>query len=594
MGDRRMLKKLSQALWNYHSLLLIILTPLLLLPLPLVIGTKEAQCGFVLLLMAIYWITEVIPLSMTAMLPAILFPLCGIMSSSSVAKEYFNNFHFLLVGVVCLATSIEKWGLHRRVALRLVTLVGVNPAWLMLGFMSGCAFLSMWVQNVSAVTMVMPIVDAVLKQILKAHEEGYSGEDNPTLELDEINNCTAKNKETLSDSTQPDVPRETFTSVQIPAESQPAADEAAENIPTASHRDTGCRQGRMLCKAMCIGIAYSSNIGGITTLPGTSPNLIFAEHLNRVYPDCNSINFANWLLLCLPISVIMLLLTWLWLYWIFIGSDFKFLWQCRGQQSEREKVVKKVLEDEYKKLGAISSQEIFTGVVFVVMVLLWLTRSPGFIPGWASLFPHKSNYITDATVALVLGVLLFIVPSHGPSRKYESMISWKEFQASMPWQVALMVSGGFALAKGAEESGLSLWLARLMTPLGDLPVLATVTVACLLTTTLTEVASNAATITIFLPILSPLAEAIHVNPLYILIPATLCTSFSFLLPVSNPPGAVVYGYGHFTTLDMVKAGLGVNMIGVLAVLLAIATWGIPLFSLDTYPDWAPTFNSTTP
>ncbi|XP_035769351.1 solute carrier family 13 member 1-like, partial [Neolamprologus brichardi] len=179
------------------------------------------------------------------------------------------------------------------------------------------------------------------------------------------------------------------------------------------------------------------------------------------------------------------------------------------------------------------SQEIFTGVVFVGMVLLWLTRSPGFIPGWASLFPHKSNYITDATVALVLGVLLFIVPAHGPSRKYESMISWKEFQASMPWQVALMVSGGFALAKGAEESGLSLWLARLMTPLGDLPVLATVTVACLLTTTLTEVASNAATITIFLPILSPLAEAIHVNPLYILIPATLCTSFSFLLPVSN-------------------------------------------------------------
>ncbi|XP_014193955.1 solute carrier family 13 member 1 [Haplochromis burtoni] len=591
MCDRRMLSKLSEALWNYHSLLLIILTPLLLLPLPLVIGTKEAECGFVMMLMAIYWVTEVIPLSMTAMLPAILFPLFGIMSSSNVAKEYFNNFHFLLVGVVCLATSIEKWGLHRRVALRLVTLVGVNPAWLLLGFMSGCAFLSMWVQNTSAVTMVMPIVDAVLQQILKANEEGYSGEDNPTLELDEINNCTAKNKEALSDSTEPDVPTETFTSVQIPAESQPAADEAAENVPTASCRR---RQGRMLCKAMCIGIAYSSSIGGITTLPGTSANLIFSEYLNHVYPDCNSINFANWFLLCLPISVIMLLLTWFWLYWLFIGSDFKFLWQCRGEQSDRERAVKKVLEDEYKKLGAISSQEIFTGVVFVVMVLLWLTRSPGFVPGWASLFPHKSNYITDATVALVLGVLLFFVPAHGPSRKYEAMISWKEFQASMPWQVALLVGGGFALAKGAEESGLSLWVARLMTPLGDLPVLATVTIACLIVTTLTEVTSNAATITIFLPILSPLAEAIHVNPLYILIPATLCTSFSFLLPVSNPPNAVVYAYGHITIMDMVKAGLGVNTIGVLSLLLAMATWGIPLFSLDTYPEWAPTFNSTTP
>uniref|UniRef100_A0A3B4FEM8 Solute carrier family 13 member 1 n=1 Tax=Pundamilia nyererei TaxID=303518 RepID=A0A3B4FEM8_9CICH len=442
----------------------------------------EAECGFVMMLMAIYWVTEVIPLSMTAMLPAILFPLFGIMSSSNVAKEYFNNFHFLLVGVVCLATSIEKWGLHRRVALRLVTLVGVNPA---------C--------RVAA--------------------------------------CSRRG--------------------------------AAENVPTASCRR---RQGRMLCKAMCIGIAYSSSIGGITTLPGTSANLIFSEYLNHVYPDCNSINFANWFLLCLPISVIMLLLTWFWLYWLFIGSEDK-----REEKAKLENI------DNYSP----HSQEIFTGVVFVVMVLLWLTRSPGFVPGWGSLFPHKSNYITDATVALVLVNMFFSLNS-------EAMISWKEFQASMPWQVALLVGGGFALAKGAEESGLSLWVARLMTPLGDLPVLATVTIACLIVTTLTEVTSNAATITIFLPILSPLAEAIHVNPLYILIPATLCTSFSFLLPVSNPPNAVVYAYGHITILDMVKAGLGVNTIGILSLLLAMATWGIPLFSLDTYPEWAPTFNSTTP
>ncbi|XP_030586604.1 solute carrier family 13 member 1 [Archocentrus centrarchus] len=601
MGEKRMQNRLSRGLWNYHSVLLIILTPLLLLPLPLVIETKEAACAFVLLLMAVYWVTEVIPLSMTAMLPAILFPLCGIMTSSGVAKEYFKDFHFLLVGVICLATSIEKWGLHRRIALRLVTLVGVSPAWLMLGFMSGCAFLSMWVQNTSAVTMVMPIVEAVLQQILKAKEEGYAGEDNPNLQLDEISNGPEEVKETRSDSKQPDVPKE--TSVQIQMVSQPAADEvqeavnknAAQHAPTALHRRR--KQDRMLCKAMCLGIAYSSNIGGITTLPGTSPNLIFSEYLNQVYPDCNCINFGNWLLLCLPVSVIMLLLTWLWLYWLFIGSDFRFLWRCHGEQSEGEKAAKKVIEDEYKKLGAMSSQEIFTGVVFVVMVLLWLTRSPGFIPGWASLFPHKSNYVTDATVALLLGVLFFIVPAHGPSKKYEAMISWKEFQVSMPWQVALLVGGGFALAKGAEESGLSLWVARLMTPLGELPVLATVAIACIIVTTLTEVASNAATITIFLPILSPLAEAIHVNPLYILIPATLCTSFSFLLPVSNPPNAVVYAYGHITIIDMVKAGLGVNMIGVLAVLLAVAAWGVPLFSLDTYPDWAPTlptFNSTVP
>ncbi|XP_032378827.1 solute carrier family 13 member 1 [Etheostoma spectabile] len=583
----KMLMGLRRRLWNYRSLALIILAPLLLLPLPLVIGTKEAECAFVLLLMATYWMTEVIPLPMTAMLPAILFPAFGIIKSSHVAKEYFKDFHFLLVGVICLATSIEKWGLHRRIALRLVTMVGVNPAWLMLGFMSGCAFISMWVQNTSAVAMVMPIVEAVLQQILKAKEEGYVGEDNPGLQLDETDGHFEKMKEAESNQKHPDVPDDTRVQIQTPSQSVAAQ-------PGALSR---CKRDLMMCKAMCIGIAYSSNIGGISTLPGTSPNLIFSEYLHQVYPNCNCINFANWLVLCLPISVIMLLLTWIWLYWLFFGSDFRFLCQRGGEQSEKEAAARKVIEEEYRSLGPMGSQEIVTAVIFVTMVLLWLTRAPGFMPGWASLFPHHKGYITDATVALLLGLLLFIIPAYGPSRKYEAMISWDNFQALMPWKVALLVGGGFALAEGTKESGLSLWVAELLTPLGELPVLATIAIACIIVTTVTEFASNAATITIFLPILSPLAEAIHVNPLYVLIPTTLCTSYSFLLPVSNPPNAIVFGYGHITIMDMVKAGLGVNVIGLLATLLAVTTWGVPLFSLDTYPDWAPVlpeFNSTAP
>uniref|UniRef100_A0A8C6LVF8 Solute carrier family 13 member 1 n=1 Tax=Nothobranchius furzeri TaxID=105023 RepID=A0A8C6LVF8_NOTFU len=552
------------------------------------------RCAFVMLLMAVYWVTEVIPLSMTAMLPAILFPILGIMKSSNVARAYFNNFHFLLVGVICLGTSIEKWGLHRRIALRLVTIVGVNPAWLMLGFMSGCSFLSMWVQNTSAVTMVMPIVEAVLQQILKAKKSGCSGKDNPNLQLE--------GRLITLHIGQPSLECRKIIPPACPASGicleYSFLEESCLNLLVcASVEASSNHKDRMLCKAMCIGIAYSSSIGGITTLPGTSPNLIFSEYLNQIYPDCNDINFGNWLLLCLPISVMMLLLTWIWLYWLFIGSDFKFLWQCGGKMSEKEKAAKKVIEEEYNSLGAMRPQEIITGVVFVLMVLLWLTRSPGFMPGWASLFPNHSGYMTDSTVALMLGFLLFIIPAYGPSRKYEAMISWEEFQALMPWKVALLVGGGFALAEGTKESGLSLWVAELLTPLGNLPVLATITIASIIVTTMTELTSNAATSNIFLPILAPLAEAIHVNPLYVLIPTTLCTSFSFLLPVSNPPNAVVFSYGHISILDMVKAGLGVNVIGLLAVMLAVGTWGVPLFSLNTYPDWAPVlpgFNSTMP
>lgn len=150
----------------------------------------------------------------------------------------------------------------------------------------------------------------------------------------------------------------------------------------------------------------------------------------------------------------------------------------------------------------------------------------------------------------------------------------------------------FLLFFPQQTSGLSSWVAELLTPLGNLHPLATVTIACLIVTSITEVASNAATITIFLPILAPLAEAIGVNPLYMLIPTALCVSFSFLLPVSNPPNAIVFTYGHVTSMDMVKAGLGVNVIGVLTVLLALTTWGTPLLNLDTYPDWAPVRNIT--
>uniref|UniRef100_UPI003AACA236 solute carrier family 13 member 1 n=1 Tax=Centroberyx gerrardi TaxID=166262 RepID=UPI003AACA236 len=510
-----MSRRFCGGLWEYRSVVLVVLTPLLLLPLPVVCRTKVADCAFVLLLMAVFWVTEVIPLSVTAMIPAVLFPLFGIMKSSEVARVYFKDFHFLLVGVICLATSIEKWGLHRRIALRLVTLVGLDPAWLMLGFMSGCAFLSMWVHNTSAVTMVMPIVEAVIQQVLKAGGAA-SGEENPALQLD--------------------------------VEGPSAATSEA-----------------------------------------------------WIYPECNCINFGNWLLLCLPVSVVMLLLSWIWLHWLFIGSE-RGAALCTRSRTEREKAAGRAIEEEYRALGPMSSQEVLTQAVFLLLVVLWLTRDPGFMPGWASLFPQYSGFTTDATVALLLGLLLFIVPARGPSHRFaglssEPMISWQDFQTSMPWGVALLVGGGFALAEGTQVSGLSSWVAELLTPLGDLPVLATVAVACIIVTTVTEVASNAATITIFLPILAALAEAIQVNPLSVLIPATLCTSFSFLLPASNPPNAVVFAYGHLNTTDMVKAGLGVNLIGLLAVLLAVTTWGVPLFSLDTYPDWAPVLpesNSTAP
>nr|XP_028602788.1 solute carrier family 13 member 1 [Podarcis muralis] len=598
--------KVIKTLLVYRRFLLIVFTPLLLLPLPLVIRTKEAECAYTLFVVAIFWLTEALPLAVSALLPALMFPLFGIMASKQVASAYFKDFHLLLTGVICLATSIEKWNLHKRIALKMVMLVGVNPAWLTLGFMISCAFLSMWLSNTSAAAMVMPIVEAVAQQIISAEAEvdglemtHANGATNHTLELDEdIDECKAvgwKEKTKQFNGYSNGSAHAVHTVCKIEKEKETPE-------PSDTGRKYRNKRDHMICKVMCLCIAYSSTIGGLTTITGTSTNLIFAEHFNTRYPGCQCINFGTWFILCIPITLIILVLSWVWLLWLFLGFNFKEMFKCGKEKSPREQASAQVIKEEYNKLGPMSYPEIITLVLFILMALLWFTRDPGFISGWASLFSAYPGFATDSTAALMIGLLFFIIPAKTLSRTsngenivfdYTPLITWKEFQACMPWEIAILVGGGFALADGCEVSKLSEWIGSKLTPLGSLPIWLTILISSLIVTTITEVASNPATITIFLPILAPLAEAIHVNPLYILIPSTLCTSFAFLLPVANPPNAIVFAYGHLKVIDMVKAGLGINIIGVAVVMLAVMTWGVPMFELNTYPSWAPAIANRT-
>ncbi|NWZ78417.1 solute carrier family 13 member 1-like isoform X2 [Poecile atricapillus] len=600
--------KILRYLLVYRRFLLIVLTPLLLLPLPLVIKTKEAECAYTLFVIAIFWLTEALPLAVSALLPAFMFPLFGIMGSKQVASAYFKDFHLLLIGVICLATSIEKWNLHKRVALKMVMLVGVNPAWLVLGFMVSCAFLSMWLSNTSAAAMVMPIVEAVAQQIIRAEAEAdelemscSNGSTNPALELDE-NIGEYENPDWKEKEKQVNGYNNNVCSTVCTVEKENEKGNEQQNLSsTEAQRKSRKDKYSGIFKVMCLCVAYSATIGGLTTITGTSTNLIFTEHFNSRYPGCQCINFGSWFILSIPIAVIILLLSWVWLQWLFLGFDFKNMFRCGKKKTAREEASSKVIQEEYKKLGPISYPETVTLVLFILMTLLWFTRDPGFIPGWSSLFPKYKSYITDSTAALAIGLLFFIIPAKTLPRTsngentvfdYTPLITWKEFQSCMPWEIAILVGGGFALADGCEVSKLSEWVASKLTPLGSLPLWLVILISCLIVTSVTEVASNPATITIFLPILSPLAEAIHVNPLFILIPATLCTSFAFLLPVANPANAIVFSYGHLTIMDMVKAGLGINIIGVAVVMLAIMTWIVPVFDLYTYPSWAPNIPTT--
>ncbi|XP_014792993.1 PREDICTED: solute carrier family 13 member 4 isoform X1 [Calidris pugnax] len=620
-----------------RNLLLVVLIPLLLLPLPLLYPSSEASCAYVLIVTAVFWVSEAVPLGAAALVPAFLYPLFGVMKSSEVAAEYFKNTTLLLMGVICVAASVEKWNLHKRIALRMVMMAGAKPGMLLLCFMCCTTVLSMWLSNTSTTAMVMPIVEAVLQELVNAEEEheviSTAGstitEENEPIGLSEKHGQPSLELIFINE----DATTTDFSSL-MHSKSMNGVHMIANPIGTMNSKSNGqhlpqaqilvlppksselglstkyryqTRHDHMVCKCLSLSISYAATIGGLTTIIGTSTSLIFLEHFNNHYPNAEVVNFGTWFLFSFPVSLIMLVLTWFWMHWLFLGCNFKETCSVsKKKKTKREEMSERRIQEEYKKLGNVSYPEMVTGFFFILMTLLWFTREPGFVPGWSSFF-EKKGYRTDATVSVFLGFLLFLIPAKKPCfgkrekgdgekstdiNALDPIITWKDFQKTMPWEIVVLVGGGYALAAGCKTSGLSTWIGRQMLSLSSLPYWAVTLLACILVSLVTEFVSNPATITIFLPILCSMSETLLINPLYTLIPVTMCISFAVMLPVGNPPNAIVFSYGHCQIKDMVKAGLGVNLIGLAVVMVAINTWGIRLFQLNTFPEWAAVGNIT--
>ncbi len=459
--------------------------------------------------MALWWVSEVVPLAISSLLPVALFPLLGIMNGKEVSSSYFNHVIFLFIGGFLVALAIQKWNLHKRIALNILQWTGVHPGRILFGFMFATAFLSMWISNTATTMMMVPILLSII------------------VKLEELN-------------------------------------------------------GRQKVSHFAIGLllatAYSASIGGIATLVGTPPNLAFSQIFVDSFPSAPEISFAQWFLFAFPVSVILFIILYLYLYFIFIAG-----------KRDWKQINRSMLDAELEGLGKISYEEKVLGLVFIALALLWFFRADIaigslHIPGWSRIFPHP-GYLNDGTVAIVMAIILFLIPSKQNKGKY--LMDWKAAE-DIPWEIILLFGGGFALALGFKTSGLSGWFGDQLLWFKGVHPLIIIFIIAILITFLTELTSNTATVQTFLPILAGLAVSVEQNPLLFMLPATVAGSMAFMLPVATPPNAIVFGTRRLRIAYMAKTGLFLNIVGTVILALCVYYYGTYIFGIDfnVLPDWA--------
>lgn len=437
-------------------------------------------------LMAIWWATEAVPIAATALLPLVGFPLLGIADIDDTAAPFANKVIYLFLGGFIVAIAMQRWELHRRIALAILARAGSSGRSLIGGFMAAAAGLSMWVSNTSTTMMLLPIAVSVVAAI-----EG-------SVRFDE------------------------------------------------RHRDD-------FHHALLLGIAYAASIGGMATLIGTPPNAMLAAFVQANYGE--SIDFARWMLVGVPLALAMLPLAWLVLTRLAFRIEFRV--SAEGRRS---------LARMKADLGPITRPERRVAVVFGAMASAWILRPLLVdVPGLEGL--------DDAGIAMAGAVSLFLIPSGDASDPM--LLRWRHAE-KLPWGVLLLFGGGLALAAAVSETGLAAWIGSNLHAVATMPLPFLVLAVAALIIFLTELTSNTATTATFLPVVGAIAIEAGVDPLVLTVPVALAAGCAFMLPVATPPNAIVFGSGLLRIPRMARAGLLLNISGIVLVTL-VALYLAPLF-----------------
>jgi len=480
---------------------LVLLLIILLLPVPQGLKPSGMAMAAVAALMITWWVTEALPIGATSLIPVALYPILGIMASKKVTLNYGNHLIFLFIGGFIIAIAMQKHNLHRRIALHTIKLVGTSSHRLVLGFMIATAFLSMWISNTATTMMMVPVAIALALQV--ASEAKYKGKSGPATE---------------------EVVKQNFGLV------------------------------------LMLSISYAASIGGMATLVGTPPNIAFIGLFKKLYPQGPEISFAKWMVVAFPVVVVFIPAAWYYL------TRFASPIKLRDMELSGGK---RVIDEELHKLGPMSTAEKWVLIVFVATALLWIFRRPiktGLftIPGWSQLFGAYAKYISDATVAMFTSLSMFLMPLN--FKRGEFVIDWKSVAQGIPWGAIFLFGGAFAFAAGLRDSGLAMWSGnKIAVAASTVSPFVLVIIGVTVLVFFTEVTTNLASIITFAPILGVMAVGIDLNPLLVLIPATLAASTAFMLPVATPPNVIIYGSGWVPIARMAKAGFLMNIMAIIII-----------------------------
>jgi len=442
-----------------------------------------AVCG-IAVWMILWWVTELVPMGITAMIPIVAFPLLGISTSAATIANFANPTLYLFLGGFMLAIGMEKTGLHLRIALFILRLFGKNTQGLIFGFFLATYLLSMWVSNTATALMMLPMARSVIVLL------------------------------------------------------QASFDTKALN-----------KDGKHFALLLMLGIAYAANIGGVATLIGTPPNVVMKGYIESILHT--QLNFGSWMILGVPLSFGMLIFTFLFL------SKVMYRIQVKEIAGAKELIEKKWLE-----LGKMSRGEMQAALIFGVTASLWI-----FAPAINSLF--VSSKLDDSIIAIFGGSMMFVWPSDKSFKR--GILIWEDARR-LPWDILLLFGGGLALAHGMKESALMDMIGQAFTHL-NYPEWLLLLLLTLVMLMLTEVMSNIALASIFIPVVIGIAQSGNMDAMSFAVSLGLASSFAFMLPISTPPNAIVYGSGDIPMKQMIRSGIFLNLFSVVWIILMVKWLG---------------------